>query len=555
MIPDGPREDRGAPARIAPGRQHPVDAIEPLGERASAGRRLGQPSSREVDRASRLGAPEAHPEVGRLPHRPEPFVEVLRERAPHLEHPEERVGRPFAAVDGLEHADGVEAMISGARELLEGRSSRGLGGIEGEGFVERGDRGAHVVQPLELHPPHLREQLRAHRSRRRQLGILLEGRGELGPALLLPEHRHEDLEDVARRPEAGDDACARLDGPRHVVGLARAHLNGAHHQSARGGGILRVLRALFEQPRELVRRAAGLVEGRQGGEGVRARARRQEPLVGGDGARLVLDLHRQLAQSLVGFAAAIRVGLQRGDALEYVAEGARILLLLEDLPERAGRDEHCVRGSVGDDEHRGQRRLGALRVAGIEQHLSELGAGPRLDRGLLGHGKHPTERLGRVRVSLQPARQLDVLTAQPVVGRVDRQRLLERIERALVVAHPLVFQPAQASEELGPLRTAGVLELDRQIARDLLRRSERLARGRERCGRPAREPLDDDELLRCAPRCLVRRLGREELFDVRHRALGLVQLVGVELDDAGEEPSLRRVGGRRVGRERLFVEA
>ncbi len=59
-----------------------------------------------------------------------------------------------------------------------------------------------------------------------------------------------------------------------------------------------------------------------------------------------------------------------------------------------------------------------------------------------------------------------------------------------------------------------------------------------------------------ARRCrFVGRFGREKLLAVRHRALRLVKLVGVELDDAREEPSPRGLGGRRIGRERLLVQA
>ena len=78
---------------------------------------------------------------------------------------------------------------------------------------------------------------------------------------------------------------------------------------------------------------------------------------------------------------------------------------------------------------------------------------------------------------------------------------------------------------------------------------------RERRRRATRQALDDQELLRDPPRLLVGRIERQELLDVRHGALGLVQARLVELHDARQQLLARRLRGGRIGGERLLVQA
>ena len=86
----------------------------------------------------------------------------------------------------------------------------------------------------------------------------------------------------------------------------------------------------------------------------------------------------------------------------------------------------------------------------------------------------------------------------------------------------------------------------------LLRGAVHLVRLDERRGRPTGEPLDYHQPLGDRPPEVVRRVEGEQLFDVGERALWLSERVGVELDDARQEPAAGRVVGRRLAGDRLL---
>ena len=128
---------------------------------------------------------------------------------------------------------------------------------------------------------------------------------------------------------------------------------------------------------------------------------------------------------------------------------------------------------------------------------------------------------------LRRGAELDVAPAELVVGGVDAERLLEGLERALLIAELVLLEDADAAKHVAAARAARVLELDAEVARALLggRRA-----GRERCGRARGEALALEEARRDASCVGVRGVDLEERLDVRHRALRLLQLVREDVD-------------------------
>ncbi len=264
---------------------------------------------------------------------------------------------------------------------------------------------------------------------------------------------------------------------------------------------------------------------------------------------------RELGELLVHAHSPLRVGLDDGDALEDLAQAAGVLVALVDLPQRIGRDEDRVGRGFGRREDTRERRLRALRVASTQLHLAELGAGLCLDAAVLHRREHASERLRCVGVALERRRERHVPRAQIVVGGVEREGLLERVERPRGVAEALAPQAAEAGEQRRALGAARAVELQRQVPRHFLGRAVGLERRRERGRGAPGETLDDDELLSDPPRVLVHGIEEQQLLEVRQRALRLLQAIGVEVDDAREQHASRGVVRRRIDRQRLLVQA
>ncbi len=144
--------------------------------------------------------------------------------------------------------------------------------------------------------------------------------------------------------------------------------------------------------------------------------------------------------------------------------------------------------------------------------------------------------------------------AQVVVARVNGDGLVEELERTLRVPHPLVLELSELEQQGDPLRSARVLELDGHVACCLLRCSECVAGGGQGRSRARREPFDAHEPLRDGPCLRVHRIHRQELLDMRQRALRLVQLVGVHFDDPREELLADGRFRRGFRGQRLLVE-
>ena len=547
-------QDRRAPLGIRSRDRHRVERIEPLAKGLLTGHSLDEAASDELQRPSRLRGAAAGGEPRRLAQGVESLVDVGRMRAAQLEHLEQGAGRAVAAVDRLEDAARGEPMVPEARQLLERRARRPLLRVERERLLEGVERAGHVPEPQQTHRAQTREDL-GLLAALGERGVARERLGQLGPHSRCFEEGDGDRERVARDAEALHHGAARRDRAWAVLRLLRADLGGANQELARRRWIRRVGGALVEETRKLHGIAAGLVEGREGLEGARAGAGREEALVGRDRPRRLLQPRAELRQLLVDPGAPLGIRLDVRDALEHVAEAPRVLLLLVNLAEGVRGHEDRVGRRLRRREDTREGRLRPLRVAAAEEHLTELRARLGLDGWILHGPDDATERLRRVGEPLQLRRERDVAGAQIVVRGVDRERLLEGIECTCVIAQSLAPQRAEAQEEARPLGAARVVELERQVARDLLRRSEGLER-RGESGRGApREPLDDDELLRDLSRRLVGRVDGQQLLDVRERPFGLLKLVRVELHDAREERLARAVPGRRLGDQRLLVEA
>ncbi len=277
---------------------------------------------------------------------------------------------------------------------------------------------------------------------RGQTRVLHECFGQLAPEPLRFEQRSEQREHVAGDPEARDEGAAGGDRRGGVLGARGAHLAGAHHQRARLRRVLHILRALFQQPGVLLGIAGCLVQRGQRRERLRSRARRQQALVRRDGARCVLQLGGEIGEAFVDLSALFDVRLEARDPLEHIAQRARVFFGLQDLPEGVCRREGGVVRSVLRREDPGKRRLRTLGIPAAEQHLAELGCRLGLDRRVFNRREDATECLGRFDVTVQPRGEGDIAGAKVVVGCVEPERLLEGLERARVVAHPLLLQPA-----------------------------------------------------------------------------------------------------------------
>ena len=527
-IADGLAQNGCASLRIragpGPGLRERVERVEPLLERTFAGDGLCEATAHAIEGPPRVRCAR---ELRGLPERVEALVEVRRERSSEIEHLEQRGGGSFASVHRLEDATRGEAVLAHGGELLQRRARRPLLRIEGKRLLERVERSRHVAQAHHAHRSQAREHLRLL-APGRERGVLRERLGEVGPQSLRLEQRRGEGEHVAPRPEAIDDRAARGDRRGGVLRLARTDLRRAHQQLAGPAGIGGVRRALLQEPRVLLGIAADLVERRERLERPAPRRGREEPLVRGDGARGVLELRGEIGQLFVDADAPLGVRFDQGNALEDFAEAARVLVALVDLAERVGRDEDRAGSCFGRGQHARERRLRALRVAAPQLHFAELRARLRLDRAVLHGRQHPSQSLRGVGVALERRRERHVPRAQVVVGRVNREGLLVGVEGSRRVAEALAAQSTQAREERRPLRTAGAVELEGQVPRDLLGRAEGLERRRERRSRASGEALDDHELLRDAAGALVGRIEREQLLDVRQRALGLLQAIRVE---------------------------
>ena len=371
---------------------------------------------------------------------------------------------------------------------------------------------------------------------------------------MLLEQREPLLVDVARGAVCGHQQAPRLGRAAHVLRLRREHLGGAIGKRARRVAIVgSVLRALLEHEGEVDPLLALLVERLERLEGPGPGRGVDEASPGADRALGVAQLVRaDLGDALVRELLLAFERRELADALEHLDEVLHVAFALVDAREGArGREDGAViRALRGEDA--GERRAGTLGVAAAEEQVTHLRGDARADAGVLGDGRDARKRAR----DLERASELDaerhVALAKLVVGGIDPERLLERLEGALRVVELVLLEDADPAEDVASSRPTRVLELDAEVARAFVRRRRACS---ERRGGPCGEALALEETRRDASRLCVRRIDLEERLDVRHRALGLLELVGEDLDQLLPDPCRFVCGRRRIGGEGLLEHA
>ena len=358
---------------------------------------------------------------------------------------------------------------------------------------------------------------------------------------------------VSRRPVAVGDALPRGGRAGGVVRAGREDLGGSEGELPRFGARRGLLLPLEQDARELHVVAGPLVQELELRERLRSGLGVDEARVGDDRAGVVASGERDLGELLVGGRAEVGIGIELAELVEDLDEGLRVSLGAEDVDElpRRTHDRGVVGLRHGEHAHEGGAR--ASHVSADPQERPRLGRDPRANPGLFRGARHAREAPRGVEGVLERDGELDVARSEVVVGRVDREGGVEGLEGERGLLERVLPEHPEALQDAEALRTACVLELDPQELLHLGEIARRERRARERRGGPRRVGLVHEELRRHPLRVVVGGVELEHRLRVRQRALGLLEVVCVEVDEA-EANRVHLVRGRGSGRRERRLE-